>query len=95
MLLYNSTVIAILYAEHFMHGTVPLYNITLFISRSYLILVLTTVLGRPCHPDNKNDVGVYYFPIKCDAKIPKLPTQVFFKFYWYYDLNLGRYLNSE
>jgi hypothetical protein len=37
-------------------STVPLYNSKLFISRSCLILVLTTVRGRPRRADVKNDV---------------------------------------
>ena len=38
---------------------VPLCNITLFMRRSCLILVLTTVLGRPRRADHKKRVKTY------------------------------------
>jgi hypothetical protein len=79
--------------------TVPLYDSKLFISRSCLILVLTTVLHRPRRADVKKDVKNYQVPTT--AVLPEkmwfqnISPIRFFKFQWDYDLNLGRYLNPE
>ena len=46
--------------------TKPLHNIKLSISRSYQILVLTTVLVRPRHTAAENGVKYYQGPTACD-----------------------------
>ena len=47
-----------------LYSTVPLYESKLFISRTCLILVLATVLGRPRRADVKKDAKNYQGPKK-------------------------------
>jgi hypothetical protein len=53
-------------------------NRNLFISGSCPILVLTTVLGRPRHNDDKNDIKHYQVTdISVENAIRKIPPHVF------------------
>ena len=65
-----------------LESTVPLWKSKLFISRSFPILVLTTVLCRSRRADAKKDVKNYQGPKKKRSlavfKTPKFPPYVFF-----------------